>query len=90
VKVRGEDLKIFVVLGAGEEHASLIVKLLKSNLLAFGSDWAEPTGYGLGKSGWVSARVRPELEVPVALFFDWIEESYRALAPGQLHSRAFR
>ncbi|OJU10252.1 MAG: hypothetical protein BGN86_16820 [Caulobacterales bacterium 68-7] len=45
--------------------------------------WAEKTGYGLGKSGWVSAKPAED-EVDLALFKNWIDESYRAVAPKSL------
>ena len=46
--------------------------------------FAKPTGYGLGKSGWVSAEIPLGEAPPVALFKEWIEESYRAQAPKTL------
>jgi hypothetical protein len=42
--------------------------------------WAEPTGYGLGKSGWVSARFEPRHDVPVDVHKEWIDESYAAVS----------
>ena len=52
--------KVFVFLGKGEESYGMSCKLPDSGEAAvtmFG--WAEPTGYGLGKSGWVTARFAP-------------------------------
>jgi len=46
--------------------------------------FTEPTGYGLGKSGWVSARFTGPHRPPVALLKAWIDESYRAQAPKKL------
>ncbi|MFJ3492566.1 MmcQ/YjbR family DNA-binding protein [Streptomyces sp. NPDC086091] len=45
---------------------------------------AEPAGYGLGRSGWV--RVPPaQAGAPAAeSLCDWVEESYRAIAPERL------
>lgn len=84
-KVKG---KAFVFMGAAEGGAiSLSVKLPQSRDAALGFDWAEPTGYGLGKAGWVSATFPPGSNVPIDLLKDWIEESYRAVAPKTLAKR---
>ena len=44
----------------------------------------EPTGYGLGRSGWVTARFGPGDDVPLDLIRRWLVESYRAVAPKKL------
>ena len=75
VKVHG---KIFVFLGGGE---SITVKLVESRPHALSMEGAAPTGYGLGRSGWVTVPVRG---VPVAALRDWVEESYRIVAPKRL------
>jgi predicted DNA-binding protein (MmcQ/YjbR family) len=83
MKVKG---KTFVFLG-GEKNAkelSLSVKLPQSRDMAVDLPFAEPTGYGLGKSGWVSARFEKASEVPLELLKKWIDESYRAIAPKKL------
>src|SRR5262245_9607756 len=59
------------------------VKLPDSRQEALEFPWAEPTGYGLGKSGWISVRFA-QGEPPVDLFRCWIEESYRTIAPVKL------
>jgi hypothetical protein len=46
--------------------------------------YAEPTGYGLGKSGWVTCRFATGDELPLDLLEEWVEESYRAVAPKKL------
>ena len=83
VKVMG---KAFVFLG-GEKCAaelSLSVKLPQSRDMATDLPFAEPTGYGLGKSGWVSF-TPPEDEIPdMDQLKEWVEESYRAQAPRRL------
>ena len=74
--------KVFVFLGKGEEGYGMSCKLPDSGEAAvtmFG--WAEPTGYGLGKSGWVTARFAPKDDVPADLLQQWIDESYAAIAP---------
>ena len=65
LKVRG---KTFVFLNQSEEELSLSVKLPASRDFALIFDWAEPTGYGLGRSGWVSARFGPDQkELPLSV-----------------------
>ncbi|HEX7705873.1 MAG TPA: MmcQ/YjbR family DNA-binding protein [Thermoanaerobaculia bacterium] len=83
VKVKG---KAFVFLG-GEKNAtelSITVKLPQSRDLAADLPFAEPSGYGLGKSGWVTSRFTKVTDVPVDLLHAWIDESYRAIAPKKL------
>jgi len=73
--------KIFIFLGKPDEGLSLSVKLPDSRTFALGLDWTEPTGYGLGKAGWVSARFAAKAKPPVDVLCKWIDESYRAVAP---------
>jgi predicted DNA-binding protein (MmcQ/YjbR family) len=79
--------KTFVFLSSGDEGLSLSVKLPLSSVAALSLPFAEPTGYGLGKSGWVTARFSDKNEAPVELLSQWIDESYRALAPRKLVAR---
>ncbi len=79
VKVRG---KIFVFLG-GSTSRRMTVKLDESHAHALSIDGAEPTGYGLGPSGWVTVPLRAE-GIAIALLRDWVEESYRIVAPKRL------
>jgi predicted DNA-binding protein (MmcQ/YjbR family) len=79
--------KVFVFLGTGEDGVSLSVKLKESQLAALDLPFCAPTGYGLGKSGWVTARFAPAARVPLALLKEWIEESYHQVAPKKLASR---
>ncbi len=69
--------------GAGQAPSgpSLSCKLPSSRLEALTMPFAEPTAYGLGKSGWVTARFSAKEALPGALLRLWIEESYRAVAP---------
>lgn len=46
--------------------------------------FVSPTGYGLGKSGWVTATFGPKQTPPLDMLQDWIDESYRAQAPKKL------
>ncbi|WP_437475842.1 MmcQ/YjbR family DNA-binding protein [Sorangium sp. So ce1014] len=77
-KVRG---KIFVFLNTHEGKLRVTAKLPQSGEAALMLPFAEPTGYNLGKSGWVTARFGPKDRVPEAMLLEWIEESYRAVAP---------
>ena len=82
-KVRG---KIFVFLHLDGDTGALgmSVKLPESADAALEFPWAEPTGYGLGRAGWVSARLPAKTKPPVEMFRAWIEESYRAVAGKRL------
>jgi predicted DNA-binding protein (MmcQ/YjbR family) len=81
IKVRG---KIFAFLSEDGEKLYLTVKLPQSSEAALGLPFASPTGYRLGRSGWVSARFPKGSAIPLDMFRDWIEESYRAVAPAGL------
>lgn len=76
--------KVFVFLHADDSELSFSVKLPDSAHQALAFDWAEPTGYGLGRSGWVSIVYGERKKPPIELFEDWIDESYRAVAPKKL------
>ncbi|MFY9587468.1 MAG: MmcQ/YjbR family DNA-binding protein [Actinomycetota bacterium] len=85
----GEDVakvnkKIFVFLGhEGSSPQGMSVKLPDSQDQALRVPGAEPTGYGLARGGWVNVpftRKAPPLDV----LRDWVEESYRAVAPKKL------
>ena len=77
--------KVFVFLGHPEDGGvGLSVKLPQSNLLALDLPFATPTGYGLGKAGWVTAHFSPKQKPPLELLKQWIDESYRAVAPRTL------
>jgi predicted DNA-binding protein (MmcQ/YjbR family) len=76
--------KVFVFLGRDDEDFGVTVKLPSSGLLALSLPFCSPTGYGLGKSGWVTARFTAKDKVPLDVLRKWIEESYRAVAPKNL------
>ena len=80
-KVRG---KIFATASEGPEGVVFSFKLPQANLYALSLPFTEPTGYGLGKHGWVTARFAPKAPLPLNLLQDWIEESYRTVAPKAL------
>ncbi len=74
--------KVFVFLGP-ERSKRITVKLVESHAHALSIEGAEPTGYGLGKSGWVTVPLRAPGVTP-AVLRDWVEESYRLVAPKRL------
>ena len=79
-KVKG---KVFVFLGR-DEPLGISVKLPRSRLMALSLPFASPTGYGLGKSGWITAQFGPRDKPPMDVLKAWIDESYRAVAPKTL------
>lgn len=70
--------KIFVFLGDGSSPPGFGVKLPESAPAALEHPGVEPTGYNLGRAGWVSVQLRPD-NLDVAQFREWIDESYRAV-----------
>lgn len=85
----GEDVakvsgKVFVFLGPPASRR-MTVKLVESHGHALSIDGAERTGYGLGASGWVTVPLRAR-GVTLAVLHDWVEESYRIVAPKRLVS----
>ncbi|ADD44716.1 MmcQ/YjbR family DNA-binding protein [Stackebrandtia nassauensis] len=83
VKVRK---KIFAFLGSDEDPSSVTVKLRDGHGHAMSLPGAKPTGYGLGRHGWVSLPLA-EVAEDVELLCDWVEESYRLVAPKTLVAR---
>ena len=81
IKVKG---KMFLVLGGEESRLSVTTKLPLSGRLALLLPFASPTGYGLGKSGWVTGDFGAADTVPVDRLCEWADESYRAVAPKKL------
>ncbi|MFI9202130.1 MmcQ/YjbR family DNA-binding protein [Streptomyces sp. NPDC053048] len=77
--------KIFVFLGVeGDTEAPGISVKLKDDEAhghALAVPGAAPTAYGLGRHGWVSI---PLAGAPAELLCDWVEESYRTIAPKRL------
>ena len=77
--------KVFVFFGSPDSPMwpALTVKLRESHEAALAVPGAQPTGYGLGRSGWVDVPFR-ETSPPVGVLTDWIDESYRIVAPRKL------
>ena len=81
IKVKG---KAFLFMSLEDDSLSLSVKLPASRAEALELPFSEPTGYGLGKSGWVTAGFGPGDDVPMERLRAWLAESYRAVAPKKL------
>lgn len=77
-KVKG---KMFAILVLEDGGLTVTTKLPGSHEAALMLPFATPTGYGLGKSGWVTSQFKPGDAVPVELLTQWIHESFRAVAP---------
>jgi predicted DNA-binding protein (MmcQ/YjbR family) len=79
--------KIFVFFGLAtefEQRLQLGVKLPQTGVYALQMPGVKPAGYNLGKSGWVNVQPPPGAGPPLDLLLEWIEESYRAVAPKRL------
>jgi predicted DNA-binding protein (MmcQ/YjbR family) len=85
IKVKG---KVFLFMYTEATKLSLSTKLPASNGVALMLPFARPTGYGLGKAGWVSAAFEAGAEPPIEMLCDWIDESYQAVAPAKLAALA--
>ena len=72
--------KTFAYLTLAGEPFRLSVKLRYTSEMALDLPYASPTGYGLGKSGWVTFQPADDSLPPLQQLKDWIEESYRAQA----------
>ncbi len=81
IKVKG---KVFLFLRADDAEVSFSVKLPHSRFFVLDLPNTEPTHYGLGKHGWVTARFPGAPRDAVETYKMWVEESYRAVAPKRL------
>jgi len=84
-RVAKVNKKIFAFLGRDDAVGQAVsFKLPDSADHALSLPGNEPTSHGLGKAGWVTIHLDhadcPELE----LLLDWLDESYRAVAPARL------
>ena len=73
--------KVFVFLGVPSSGFGMGVKLPDSGGALLTMPFAQPAGYGLGRSGWVEMRFDEGDEAPLDLLIECVEESYRAIAP---------
>jgi len=76
--------KTFAYLPAAGRPFSISCKLPYTGYEALQLPFAEPTGYGLGKSGWVTFSPPEDQLPPLEQLKAWVEESYRAQAPRRL------
>lgn len=76
--------KVFVFLGRPGPVLHLSLKLPRSGERLLDQDFAAPTGYGLGKSGWVTLTIESGAGPSETELRALLEESYRAVAPKTL------
>lgn len=77
----GKKVFCFCSADPDDPDARISVKLPDSRDEALGLPGATPTGYGLGRSGWVTV---PVAAAPAGVLEDLVEESYRTVAPRRL------
>ena len=80
-KVNG---KIFVFFGTVGDRLGFTVKLPHSGTAVLEREDAHPTGYGLGKHGWVSLSLDGQDPESLVLAKAWVIESWLAVAPKRL------
>ena len=90
-KFKGKVFVFFGVETPDAQYADYVmgVKLTTALLYAKSLPFVEAMGYGLGKSGWVSVK-KPKGPLPTAMFQEWIDESYTAVAPKRKTTTASR
>ncbi|WP_305125876.1 MmcQ/YjbR family DNA-binding protein [Streptomyces odontomachi] len=80
--------KVFVFLGVddGSHQPGITVKLAdeEAHAHALTMPGAEPAGYGLGRAGWVHIPLGKRGGPPPELLCEWVEDSYRTIAPKRL------
>ena len=78
IKIRG---KAFLFMRLTDDELSFSVKLPRTGIQALALPFVRPTEYGLGKHGWVTVRAPRTDRALERQYLDWIEESFRAVAP---------
>lgn len=81
IKVKG---KVFVFVSLHKGVLYVTMKLPQTGRQALELPFATPTGYGLGKNGWVTATFDESADVPVEMLCEWMEESFRTIAPKKI------
>ena len=76
--------KMFVMLSLKSDKLSFTFKLPLTGGAALERQEASPTGYGLGRHGWVSFRYTAGMQPPTDLLLGWLDESFRAVVPKRL------
>jgi predicted DNA-binding protein (MmcQ/YjbR family) len=84
----GKKVFVFNLARGGDKEAhgppGIAIKLGESHAAVAKRSFATPTGYGLGKSGWLTLRFDLDEAPTVSELEAWIEESYRLIAPKKL------
>lgn len=78
----GKKVFVFFGLNDAERPFGMTVKLPDSYEVAMSLPWAKNPGYGMDRGRWVW--LQPPDDAPLDMLIDWIEESYRAVAPKRL------
>src|SRR5262245_37991925 len=65
--------KTFAYLSVAGQPLGISCKLPHSNAVALTLPFTTPTAYGLGKSGWVSAKFPPGETPPIDMLKAWID-----------------
>jgi predicted DNA-binding protein (MmcQ/YjbR family) len=77
--------KVFIFMGdvTKPDVVQMGVKLPFSGPAVLKRKYAKPSGYGLGKAGWVSIGGEDAKGITISKedIFAWLDESYRAVAP---------
>jgi predicted DNA-binding protein (MmcQ/YjbR family) len=82
---KAPNKKVFLFLTGREDGGfNCSMKLPYRNVEALTLKGAEPTGYGMAKSGWVTFTFSPKAKPPMAKLTDYLDESWRAVAPKKL------
>ena len=76
--------KTFAFMSVAGQPLSISCKIPASRAEVLKHPFSQPTGYGLGKSGWVTMKFGAGDTPPVDLLKRCILESYRAVAPKKL------
>ena len=84
---KSANKKVFLFLtGAADGGFNCSIKLPYRNEEALRLKGAEPTGYGMSRSGWVTFTFAARSRPPMAKLLDYLDESWRAVAPKKLSS----
>jgi predicted DNA-binding protein (MmcQ/YjbR family) len=84
-RVAKVNQKVFAFSGLeGPVGAAVAFKLPRSAPYALSLESTEPTSHGLGKSCWVTVHLNHPECPDEEIFLDWLDDSYRAIAPAKL------
>jgi predicted DNA-binding protein (MmcQ/YjbR family) len=79
--------KVFVFMGVEDPKQyplGMTVKIPEIAGLVTGLEACELAGYGLGKSGWISVKFAAKDCPDLDTLKEWVEDSYRLIAPKKL------